>query len=233
MRVEARDGGAQVRVDCMRIRQVPFLSAATPMYDLLRLFQTGRSHMVFLRKPPACQEEPPAATDVNVHSEPGGAPHPALPAPSRSPSRPPPPLPATARWRPAPARLRHPDPLASAALRHAWQRSASCPEHQRCCTNVIAAASQAWRERLRGCGAGRRTTLRHSLLLRAAQRKGTSWGSSLSRTSLRSSSVNAPPSAVGSRGASSAARLWRPCTSLERRLAAVHCAIQSAFTPDI
>ena len=30
---------------------MPFLSADTPMYDLLRLFKTGRSHMVMLTKP--------------------------------------------------------------------------------------------------------------------------------------------------------------------------------------
>lgn len=30
---------AQVRLDSMRIRPVPFLGSDTPMYDLLRLFQ--------------------------------------------------------------------------------------------------------------------------------------------------------------------------------------------------
>mmetsp|Transcript_1813 Transcript_1813/g.5272 ORF Transcript_1813/g.5272 Transcript_1813/m.5272 type:complete len:559 (-) Transcript_1813:404-2080(-) len=71
------DPDDRVRVDCMRIRQVPFLSAGTPMYDLLRLFQTGRSHMVFLRKPPADEDGGAAGgqTDVNVHS--GGAQGPA------------------------------------------------------------------------------------------------------------------------------------------------------------
>ena len=44
--VAERANGVQVRVDTLRIRPVPFLPADTPMYDLLRLFKTGRSHMV-------------------------------------------------------------------------------------------------------------------------------------------------------------------------------------------
>lgn len=72
------DPDDNVKVDSMRIRQVPFLPASIPMYDLLRLFQTGRSHMVFLRKPPVEEggEDLPATRDVNVHGSHGTPPAP-------------------------------------------------------------------------------------------------------------------------------------------------------------
>ena len=38
-------------VHCMRMRPMPRLSASTPMYDMLKLFQTGRSHMAVLTQP--------------------------------------------------------------------------------------------------------------------------------------------------------------------------------------
>lgn len=72
------DPDDRVRLDSMRIRPVPFLGTDTPMYDLLRLFQTGRSHMVFLRKPlpheEAGQDNP--STDINVVSGTGANAHP-------------------------------------------------------------------------------------------------------------------------------------------------------------
>lgn len=46
------DNNAQTRVADLRIRSLPYLRADTAMYDLLKLFQTGRSHMVVLTKPP-------------------------------------------------------------------------------------------------------------------------------------------------------------------------------------
>jgi hypothetical protein len=39
--IQIERGRLQVKVDSMRIRQVPFLPASIPMYDLLRLFQVG------------------------------------------------------------------------------------------------------------------------------------------------------------------------------------------------
>lgn len=35
------------------MRPIPQLRADTAMYDLLKLFQTGRTHMVLLTRPPA------------------------------------------------------------------------------------------------------------------------------------------------------------------------------------
>ena len=46
------DNNARTRVADLRIRSLPYLRADTAMYDLLKLFQTGRSHMVVLTKPP-------------------------------------------------------------------------------------------------------------------------------------------------------------------------------------
>lgn len=46
------DMHAGTRVADLRIRSLPYLRADTAMYDLLKLFQTGRSHMVVLTKPP-------------------------------------------------------------------------------------------------------------------------------------------------------------------------------------
>ncbi|GAX85308.1 hypothetical protein CEUSTIGMA_g12725.t1 [Chlamydomonas eustigma] len=40
-----------VPFNCMPIRPLPRLSAATPMYDMLKLFQSGRSHMAILTQP--------------------------------------------------------------------------------------------------------------------------------------------------------------------------------------
>ena len=47
------DMHAKTRVADLRIRSLPYLRADIAMYDLLKLFQTGRSHMVVLTKPPA------------------------------------------------------------------------------------------------------------------------------------------------------------------------------------
>ncbi|KXZ56625.1 hypothetical protein GPECTOR_1g563 [Gonium pectorale] len=43
---------AAVPVDMLRLRSIPRLPATTPMYDMLRLFQTGRSHIAVLTQPP-------------------------------------------------------------------------------------------------------------------------------------------------------------------------------------
>lgn len=51
------DTHAHTRVADLRIRSLPYLRADIAMYDLLKLFQTGRSHMVVLTKPP--QPTPP------------------------------------------------------------------------------------------------------------------------------------------------------------------------------
>ncbi|GIL43138.1 hypothetical protein Vafri_965 [Volvox africanus] len=43
---------ADVPVSMLRIRSIPRLPATTRMYDMLRLFQTGRSHIAVLTQPP-------------------------------------------------------------------------------------------------------------------------------------------------------------------------------------
>ncbi|EIE23447.1 DUF21-domain-containing protein [Coccomyxa subellipsoidea C-169] len=58
---------AGTRVSDVKMRPLPMLRADTAMYDLLTLFQTGRSHMVVLTAPPA-----PPQTVVGVPV--GGAP---------------------------------------------------------------------------------------------------------------------------------------------------------------
>ncbi|CAL8472218.1 g11760 [Coccomyxa elongata] len=50
---------AGTRVGDVKMRSLPMLRADTAMYDLLTLFQTGRSHMVVLTAPP----EPPQAVE--------------------------------------------------------------------------------------------------------------------------------------------------------------------------
>lgn len=60
------DTHAQTRVADLRIRSLPYLRADIAMYDLLKLFQTGRSHMVVLTKPP---EPAPAGNIVRASSQ--------------------------------------------------------------------------------------------------------------------------------------------------------------------
>lgn len=60
------DTHAQTRVADLRIRSLPYLRADIAMYDLLKLFQTGRSHMVVLTKPP---QPLPAAGIVRASSQ--------------------------------------------------------------------------------------------------------------------------------------------------------------------
>ena len=43
---------ANIPVSALSMRPIPHLRADTAMYDLLKLFQTGRTHMVLLTKPP-------------------------------------------------------------------------------------------------------------------------------------------------------------------------------------
>lgn len=43
---------ANIPVSALSMRPIPQLRADTAMYDLLKLFQTGRTHMVLLTKPP-------------------------------------------------------------------------------------------------------------------------------------------------------------------------------------
>eukprot|EP00798_Chlamydomonas_sp_ICE-L_P013955 gene13955-19892_t len=42
----------EVPVCMLKMRSLPRLCASTPMYDMLKLFQTGRSHMAVLTEPP-------------------------------------------------------------------------------------------------------------------------------------------------------------------------------------
>ena len=46
----------------VRMRSLPFLRGDTAMYDLLKLFQTGRSHMVVLTQPPVEDDNGDAAS---------------------------------------------------------------------------------------------------------------------------------------------------------------------------
>ena len=45
------DPNAQTPISSMKVRHVPHLLAETPMYDMLRLFKTGRTHMAVLTQP--------------------------------------------------------------------------------------------------------------------------------------------------------------------------------------
>ena len=56
------DQSAGLTVSALRLRPLPFLRADTAMYDLLKLFQTGRSHMVVLTQPKG-QPEPVVDND--------------------------------------------------------------------------------------------------------------------------------------------------------------------------
>ncbi|KAK9838768.1 hypothetical protein WJX74_002956 [Apatococcus lobatus] len=50
-------GHSRTKVSNIRIRNLPFLRADTPMYDLLKVFQTGRSHMLVLTRHPNMDED--------------------------------------------------------------------------------------------------------------------------------------------------------------------------------
>lgn len=43
---------AGIRVGELTLRMLPHLSADTPLYDLLKLFESGRSHMAVVTEPP-------------------------------------------------------------------------------------------------------------------------------------------------------------------------------------
>ncbi|KAA6425549.1 MAG: DUF21 domain-containing protein [Trebouxia sp. A1-2] len=66
------DMHAKTRVADLRIRSLPYLRADIAMYDLLKLFQTGRSHMVVLTKPPPAADGTVSranSTDVTLQIE--------------------------------------------------------------------------------------------------------------------------------------------------------------------
>ena len=66
------DMNAKTRVADLRIRSLPYLRADVAMYDLLKLFQTGRSHMVVLTQPPPAADGSVShanSTDVTVQIE--------------------------------------------------------------------------------------------------------------------------------------------------------------------
>ena len=62
------DKSAHTLVSSLKMRSLPFLRADTPLYDLLRLFETGRCHMAVLTAPPA---QPPG----DPTSDPPAGPH--------------------------------------------------------------------------------------------------------------------------------------------------------------
>eukprot|EP00884_Botryococcus_braunii_P005986 jgi/Botrbrau1/15389/Bobra.43_2s0017.1 len=51
----------------LRLRPIPFLDASTPMYDMLTLFKTGRSHMVVLTKKPGEELSSPTHGARGMH----------------------------------------------------------------------------------------------------------------------------------------------------------------------
>lgn len=57
-------------VGALRLRELPRLEGETPMYDLLRLFETGKSHMVLLTAVP----EPVGSRAAHVGRRTGEAP---------------------------------------------------------------------------------------------------------------------------------------------------------------
>ena len=61
------DMQAGTKVSNIRIRNLPFLRADTPMYDLLKVFQTGRSHMLVLTRHPDM--------DMDLLANPSPSPH--------------------------------------------------------------------------------------------------------------------------------------------------------------
>ncbi|GLC35752.1 hypothetical protein PLESTB_000490500 [Pleodorina starrii] len=56
----------EVPVDMLRMRSIPRLPATTRMYDMLRLFQTGRSHIAVLTQPPPGELERLLALDPST-----------------------------------------------------------------------------------------------------------------------------------------------------------------------
>lgn len=60
-------------VSSLKIRPLPRLSASTPMYDMLKLFRTGRSHMALLTQPPPSGDEAPKGSNPEHPATSGGA----------------------------------------------------------------------------------------------------------------------------------------------------------------
>jgi len=57
----------EVPVCMLKMRSLPRLSASTPMYDMLKLFQTGRSHMAVLTQPPPPSPPSPPPSPPQLH----------------------------------------------------------------------------------------------------------------------------------------------------------------------
>ncbi|PNW70423.1 hypothetical protein CHLRE_17g719250v5 [Chlamydomonas reinhardtii] len=64
--------GDNTTVSALRLRELPRLAADTPMYDMLKLFETGKSHMAVLTRAPGAAEDG-AATANGPAPPPGGA----------------------------------------------------------------------------------------------------------------------------------------------------------------
>ena len=50
----------------IKLRSLPFLRADTPVYDMLRLFETGRCHMALLTEPPDSRTGESSAPDASI-----------------------------------------------------------------------------------------------------------------------------------------------------------------------
>lgn len=54
------------QVSEIKLRSLPFLRADTPVYDMLRLFETGRCHMALLTEPPDSRTGADSAPDASI-----------------------------------------------------------------------------------------------------------------------------------------------------------------------
>ena len=63
-RTTAACAGEQVSE--IKLRSLPFLRADTPVYDMLRLFETGRCHMALLTEPPDSRTGGSSAPDASI-----------------------------------------------------------------------------------------------------------------------------------------------------------------------
>ncbi|KAG2437901.1 hypothetical protein HXX76_005517 [Chlamydomonas incerta] len=65
--------GDNTPVSALRLRELPRLAADTPMYDMLKLFETGKSHMAVLTRAPGAAEDGAAAGANGPAAQAGGA----------------------------------------------------------------------------------------------------------------------------------------------------------------
>lgn len=69
------DKSQKCPVSTLKLRSAPRLRADTALYDMLRLFETGRCHMAVLSQPPETTEKTTAECFVPELSPPNGEVH--------------------------------------------------------------------------------------------------------------------------------------------------------------